>query len=71
MAAKKSGGKKAGAAKKGMGFNAAAAQIQRKSGVSPTAARAILASSARKASPAAKRANPNLKHVMPKKKGGK
>lgn len=65
MAAKKSG------AKKGMGFAAAKAQIARKSGVSPAAAAAILASSTRKASPAAKRANPALKKVLPKKPGGK
>jgi len=71
MAAKKAAAKSG--AKKGMGFKAAAAQISRKSGVSPKAAGAILASSTRKASPAAKRANPNLKQVkqvLPKKKGG-
>ncbi len=67
MAAKKSTAK--GGVKKGMGFQAAAKQVAAKSGVSPQAARAILASSARKASPAAKRANPNLKQVLPKKKG--
>lgn len=68
MAAKKAAAKSG--AKKGMGFGAAAKQVASKSGVSPQAARAILASSARKASPAAKRANPNLKQVLPKKKGG-
>lgn len=68
MAAKKGAGK-SGGAKKGMGFGAAAKQIAAKSNVSPQAARAILASSTRKASPAAKRANPNLKQVLPKKKG--
>lgn len=65
MAAKKASSK--GGAKKGMGFQAAAKQIAKKSGVSPSAASAILASSTRKASPAAKRANPNLKGVLPKK----
>lgn len=69
MAAKKAAAKSG--AKKGMGFNAAASQIARKSNVSPQAARAILASSTRKASPAAKRANPNLKGVLPKAKKGK
>lgn len=58
------------AAKKGMGFKAAQAQIAKKAGVSPVRAAAILASSTRKASPAAKKANPNLKKVLPKKKGG-
>lgn len=56
-------------AKKGMGFKAAQKQIVKKSGVSPDSAAAILASSARKASPKAKAANPNLKKVLPKKKG--
>ena len=60
------------AAKKGMGFAAAQKSIAKKSGVSMERAGAILASSTRKASPAAKKANPNLKKVlMPKKKGGK
>jgi hypothetical protein len=49
--------------KKGMGFKAAQAQIARRSGVSQKAAGAILASSSRKASPAAKKANPNLLKV--------
>ncbi len=48
---------------KGMGFKAAQGAIAKKSGVSSKAAGAILAASTRKASPAAKRANPNLKKV--------
>lgn len=48
---------------KGMGFKAAARSIQKKSHVSGPAAAAILAASTRKASPAAKKANPNLKKV--------
>lgn len=48
---------------KGMGFKAAQSQIAKKSGVGKAAAGAILASSTRKASPAAKSANPNLKKV--------
>ena len=60
------------AAKKGMGFAAAQKGIAKKQGISMERAGAILASSTRKASPAAKKANPNLKKVlMPKKKGGK
>jgi len=55
-------------AKKGMGFKAAAAAISEKQGIPMKNAGAILASSARKASPAAKKANPNLKNVLPKKK---
>jgi hypothetical protein len=54
--------------RKGMGFKAAQKQIAKKDGVSPAAAAAILASSTRKASPSARKANPNLKKV-PKKKG--
>lgn len=72
MVAKKSGAKKStksGAVKKGMGFQAAAGRIAAKEGVSPDRARAILAAGTRKASPAAKRANPNLKNVLSKKKG--
>jgi hypothetical protein len=56
--------KKAAPVKKGMGFAAAQKQIAKKSGVSPAAAGAILAASTRKAGPAAKRANPNLGHVL-------
>ena len=55
--------------KKGMGFKAAQKQIAKKDGVSQGAAAAILASSTRKASPSARRSNPNLKKVLPKKKG--
>ena len=50
-------------AKKGMGFAAAQKSIAKKSGVSMKSAGAILASSTRKASPAAKKKNPNLKKV--------
>lgn len=54
------------------GFKAVQNKIASKSGVSQKAAGAILAASTRKASPAAKRKNPNLKKVaMAKKKGGK
>ena len=49
--------------KKGMGFKAAAASIAKKQGVSAKSAGAILASATRKASPTAKKANPNLKKV--------
>lgn len=45
------------------GFKAVQKSIARKEGVSMKAAGAILASSTRKASPAAKRANPRLKRV--------
>ena len=45
------------------GFKAVQKCIARKEGVSMKAAGAILASSTRKASPAAKRANPRLKRV--------
>lgn len=51
-----------------MGFKAAAASVQRKEGVSKQAAAAIIAAGARKASPAAKRANPALKKVAAPKK---
>lgn len=53
--------KKGGAAHPG--FKAVAAGIAKKQGVSKEAASAILASSSRKASPAAKKANPRLKRV--------
>jgi hypothetical protein len=52
--------------KKGMGFKAAQKSVARKSGVSMEAAGAIVASASRKASPAAKRANPNLRKVKGK-----
>lgn len=52
--------------KKGMGFKAAAAAISKKQGIPMKNASAILAAGARKASPAAKKANPNLKKVTKK-----
>ena len=51
---------------KGMGFKAAQKQIAQKSGGPMKNAGAILASATRKASPAAKKANPNLKKVKGK-----
>lgn len=48
------------------GFKAVAAQIARRQGVSMDTARRELAASSRRASPAAKRANPNLKRVKGK-----
>jgi hypothetical protein len=59
------------AAKKGMGFAAAQKSIAKKQGISKDRAGAILAAGARKASPAAVKANPNLKKVsgMKQKKG--
>ena len=58
-------------AKKGMGFAAAQKAIAKKSGVPMANAGAILASATRKASPSAKKTNPNLKKVAMPKKGGK
>ena len=58
-------------AKKGMGFKAAQKQIAKKQGISMERAGAILAAGARKASPAAKRKNPNLKKVRGVMKKGK
>ena len=55
-------------ASKHPGFKKAADNIASKEGVSKQEASAILASATRKASPAAKKANPRLKNV-PKKKG--
>ncbi len=52
--------------KKGMGFDKASKNIQDKEGVSKKQADAILASSTRNASAAAKKANPNLKKVKGK-----
>jgi hypothetical protein len=52
--------------KKGMGFKAAQKKIAKKSGASMKEAGAILASSTRKASPEAKKKNPNLKKVKGK-----
>jgi len=57
--------------KKGMGFKAAQSQIAKRQGISKDRAGAILASATRKASPAAKKANPNLKKVAMPKKGKK
>lgn len=45
------------------GFKAVAQKIARQQGVSMKQASAILASSTRKASPSAKRANPRLRRV--------
>jgi hypothetical protein len=45
------------------GFKAVQSSIAKKQGISKQAAGAILASSTRKASSAAKKANPNLKKV--------
>lgn len=51
------------------GFAKVASKIAAKTGYSKERASAILAASTRKASPAAKKANPRLKNVaMPKKK---
>lgn len=58
-------------AKKGMGFKAAAASVQKKQGASKKAAGAIIAAGARNASPAAKAKNPNLKKVKGSSKKGK
>lgn len=55
---------------KGMGFKAAQKSIAKKSSVSMKSAGAILASSSRKASPAAKKKNPNLLKVKGKAKKG-
>lgn len=52
--------------KKHPGFKKAQAEIAQKQGISKERAGAILAAGARKASPAAKRANPNLKKVKGK-----
>ena len=51
------------------GFKKVAAGIAKKQGISKERASAILAAGARKASPAAKKANPNLKKVKGKAKG--
>lgn len=50
------------------GFQSVQGKIARQQGVSKERAGAILASSTRNASPAAKRANPNLSRVKPAKK---
>lgn len=54
---------------KGMGFKAAQKSIAKKQGIPMKNAGAILAAGARKASPAAKKANPNLAKVKGKAKG--
>ena len=48
---------------KGMGFKAAAKQVQQKEGMSKTGAAKVIAAGARKASAGAKKRNPNLKKV--------
>ena len=48
------------------GFEAVAKKIARRQSISPKSASAILAASTRKAAPAAKKANPNLKRVKGK-----
>lgn len=50
----------------GMGFKAAADEIAKQKGISSERASSILARATRRASPAAKRANPNLKKVRGK-----
>ena len=57
------------AAKKHPGFKKAASMIAKKQGISKDRAGAILAAGARKASPAAVKANPRLKKVSGMKKG--
>jgi hypothetical protein len=54
---------------KGMGFKAAQKSVAKKQGLSMDKAGAIIAAGARKASPAAKKANPNLMKVKGKAKG--
>lgn len=54
-------------AKSHPGFKAVASGIAKKEGVSKVRAGAILAAASRKASPAAKKKNPNLKKVVSKK----
>ena len=56
------------ATKKHPGFKAVQNKIAKKQGISEKAAGAILATAARKASPAAKRKNPMLSHVKGKAK---
>lgn len=62
------GKKRSGAKKKVTGFKNVAKSIAKKQGISTKKASAILASSTRKASAAAKRANPKLKKVKGKAK---
>lgn len=56
--------------KKHPGFKAVANEIAKKGGYSKEAAGAILASATRKASPAAKKANPNLRNIKNSTKRG-
>ena len=56
-------------AKKHPGFKAVAASVAKKQGISKERASAIVAAGARKASPAAVKANPRLKKVSGMKKG--
>ena len=55
--------------KKHPGFKAVAASVAKKQGISKERAGAIIAAGARKASPAAVKANPRLKKVSGMKKG--
>lgn len=64
-----SGGRKMAKAKKGMGFKAAAKSVAKKQGISQREANAIIAAGARKASPAAKKRNPNLLKVSKRQRG--
>lgn len=54
--------------KRGIGFKAAAKSVAQKQGLPMDRARAIIASGARKAGPAARKANPNLLKVKGKAK---
>jgi hypothetical protein len=54
------------AKKKHPGFQAVQSKIAKKQGISQERAGAILASAARKASPAAKKTNPRLKKIKGK-----
>jgi len=56
-------GKTGGGSRKGMGFKGAAKSVAQKQNIPQQQANAIIAAGARKASPAAKKANPNLKKV--------
>lgn len=64
MASKKASNKETG--DKHPGFKKAQSEIAKRQGISEERAGAILAAGARKASPAAKKANPNLKKVKGK-----
>lgn len=66
-----SGGRRTGVAPKGMGFKAAAAKVAKKGKMPMKQAQAVIAAGARKASPAAKKANPNLEKVIGKNKAAK